>query len=73
MIEEIILFLSGKEEKLINILKDKQYIGITSGASTPSSITNQIYEFISNFDTDNKKTHIKPEINYKNILKEFKK
>ena len=57
----------------INILKDKQYIGITSGASTPSSITNQIYEFISNFDTDNKKTHIKPEINYKNILKEFKK
>ena len=57
----------------INELLNKENIAITSGASTPSSIVDQIYNFILNFDKDNKKTHIIPNIDYSNILKEFKK
>lgn len=55
----------------INWLKNKKYIALTSGASTPSSVVNQIYEWLLNFDYNNKKTHIKPKINELNILKEF--
>jgi 4-hydroxy-3-methylbut-2-enyl diphosphate reductase len=64
---ESILDLDIKE------LLNKENIAITSGASTPSNIVDQIYNFILNFDKDNKETHIIPTIDYSNILKEFKK
>lgn len=57
----------------INWLKGKNYIAITSGASTPSSLVNQIYEWLKNFNYEDKITHKIPEINYSDILKEFKK
>lgn len=57
----------------IKILQNKENIAITSGASTPFSIVDQIYDFILNFKKDNVKTHILPNIDYSNILKEFKK
>ena len=57
----------------INILFNKTNIAITSGASTPFSVVDQIYNFILNFDQSNSDTHIKPNLDYKNILKEFKK
>lgn len=56
----------------IDWLKNKKYVAITSGASTPSSIVNQIYNWLKDFDYNNFNTHIKPSINYSNILNEFK-
>ncbi len=57
----------------IEWLKNKNHIAITSGASTPSSVVNQIYEWLINFNYDNVNTHYKPSIDEINILKEFKK
>lgn len=37
-------------------------VGVSSGASTPSVLTNQVIEFIENFDKFDKNTHILPEL-----------
>lgn len=55
----------------IDWLKDKKYIALTSGASTPSSVVNQIYDWLINFDYNNPETYNKPLIEELNILKEF--
>lgn len=59
--------------KDINIdwLKNKNYVALTSGASTPRSITDQIYKWLLNFDYNDKTTYQKPDIDYSNILSEF--
>lgn len=52
----------------INILNGKQKVAVSSGASTPTYLTNQIIDFIAQYDEFNKDTHTKPSINYNNIL-----
>jgi len=61
------------EDIEIDWLKNKKYIAITSGASTPSSIVNQIYIWIKNFSFENKDSQILPKTDYSNILSEFSK
>ena len=45
-----------------------QYIAVTSGASTPTYLTNQIIEFIQQFDTIIESTYVKPIIDHSKIL-----
>ncbi len=52
----------------INLLKGKHHIGISSGASTPTYLTNQVIDFIKQFDENNEATYIKPSIDYSKIL-----
>lgn len=52
----------------INILKGKKKCAVSSGASTPTYLTNQIIDFISNFDENNPSTFIKPLIDYTKII-----
>lgn len=55
----------------VNWLKNKEYVAITSGASTPSAIVDQIYYWLINFDKNNTFTYNKPTYKELNILKEF--
>lgn len=41
-------------------LKNIKKVSVTSGASTPSKITNQVIDFLKQFDYDDIKTHILP-------------
>ena len=60
------------EDINISWLKDINNIAITSGASTPSSIVKQIYDWLLKFDYNDPSTHIKPTINFDTLLDEFK-
>ena len=64
-------------ESIIDIqiewLKDKNNIGVTSGASTPGAIVNQIVNWLKDFDINNSDTYLKPSIENIDILQEFKK
>ena len=52
----------------IEWLKDKNYAAISSGASTPTYLTNQIIEYLKQFDFNDSKTHQKPFIDKTKIL-----
>lgn len=54
----------------INIedLKDKKYVGISSGASTPTYLTTMVISYLEAFEYNNKDTHQKPEIEINKIL-----
>ncbi len=41
----------------IEQLKQCTKVGITSGASTPTQVTNEVYEFLRNFDPEDPSTH----------------
>ncbi len=56
----------------IDWLKNKNKVALTSGASTPSAVTNQIYNWLINFNYYDKNTYVKPSIYEINILEEFK-
>ena len=61
----------GNKEKgveKIEDLKGKQKVAITSGASTPTYLTNMIIEFLKQFDYDNPETHYKPKVDINKIL-----
>lgn len=53
----------------ISWLKGKQHVAVSSGASTPTALTNQIIDFIRNFDEKNPATYALPDINYDQILR----
>lgn len=55
----------------INDLRNCTCVAVSSGASTPTYLTNQVIEYLENFNYDDKKTHQKPLVNIDNILKEF--
>lgn len=44
----------------LEVLKDVRVVAVTSGASTPTSVTNQVISFLENFDYSNKATWEKP-------------
>lgn len=49
-------------------LHEKKYAAVSSGASTPTYLTNQVIEFLKQYDHHDLKTHIKPEIDITKIL-----
>ena len=53
-----------KTEWLVN----KKHAAITSGASTPTYLTNLVIEYLKNFDETNEKTYPKPQIDINKIL-----
>lgn len=54
----------------INIedLKGKQKVAVTAGASTPTILTNQVINYLSQFEYENISTHTKQPIPYEHIL-----
>ena len=47
----------------VELLKNKQYVAVSSGASTPTYLTNQVIEFLKNYPEQ-----ALPEIDYHHIL-----
>ena len=52
----------------IDLLKGKKKAAVSSGASTPTYLTNQIIEFLKQFDENNPQTYMKPQVDYNKIL-----
>ncbi len=53
--------------------KDCETVAVTSGASTPTAITNEVIEFLEKFNYEDKTTHYqKSKLTYKNILPNYK-
>lgn len=52
----------------IQLLKGKRKAAVSSGASTPTYLTNQIIDFLKQFDENNEQTYHKPVIDTKKIL-----
>lgn len=52
----------------INVLKGKKKAAVSSGASTPTYLTNQVIQFLKQFDENDQKTYIKPIIEKEKIL-----
>ncbi|MEG0453537.1 MAG: 4-hydroxy-3-methylbut-2-enyl diphosphate reductase [Coprobacillus sp.] len=52
----------------IQTLMGKKKAAVSSGASTPTYLTNQVIEFLTQFDEFDKQTYIKPQINKQKIL-----
>lgn len=56
------------EELNIDWLKGKKKAAVSSGASTPTYLTNQIIEFLKQFDENNPQTYQKPFLDKSKIL-----
>ena len=52
----------------IQLLKGKRKAAVSSGASTPTYLTNQIIDFLKQFDENDEQTYHKPVIDTKKIL-----
>lgn len=52
----------------INLLKGRQKAAVSSGASTPTYLTNQVIEFLKQFDETKPETYQKPAIDKDKIL-----
>lgn len=52
----------------INVLKDKTCAAVSSGASTPTYLTNQVINYLKQFDINNENTHQKPSFDKSKIL-----
>lgn len=52
----------------IDWLANKEKVAVTSGASTPTYLTNMIISFLKEFDYNNKETHLKPQVDLNKIL-----
>ena len=52
-------------------LKGQKHVGVSSGASTPTVLTNQIIDFLKQYDENNPDSFIKPEIPYEKMLQEY--
>lgn len=63
--------IESVEDIKIEWLKDKNYIAITSGASTPEYLTNSVIKWLQQFNYLIPHTHLKPSLENNLILKEF--
>ncbi len=52
----------------IEVLKNKHKAAVSSGASTPTYLTNQVIDYLKQFNYEDKNTHKKPIIDKKKIL-----
>ena len=56
------------EDLKIEWLEHKHHAAVSSGASTPTSLTNQVIDFLKQFEWNDLQTHNKPNVDYSNIL-----
>ena len=56
------------EDLEIEWLKNKRYADVSSGASTPTYLTNQVIDYLKQFDINDSKTYQKPIIDKNKIL-----
>ena len=52
----------------LEMLKDKKVAAVSSGASTPTYLTNQVIDYLQQFDYSKPSTYIKPNIDLNKIL-----
>lgn len=52
----------------IEYLKNKQVAAVSSGASTPTYLTNQVIEYLKQFDYHDQTTHLKPQLDMNKII-----
>lgn len=52
----------------LEMLKDKHIAAVSSGASTPTYLTNQVINYLKQFDYNSCNTHAKPKIDLNKIL-----
>jgi len=58
----------------IELLKQYNSVSVSSGASTPTKVTNEVIEFLEQFNKDNPKTHNNiSKLDLKNLLKKHSK
>lgn len=50
------------------MVKNKRYAAVSSGASTPTYLTNQVIDYLKQFDINDSKTYQKPIIDKNKIL-----
>ncbi len=60
--------IGSLEELDLSWLKGKKHVAVSSGASTPTVLTNQIIDFLKQYDENNPDSFIKPEIPYEKML-----
>ena len=60
--------IESVEDIDIEVLKDKTCAAVSSGASTPTYLTNQVISFLKQFDQKNKETYNKPPFDKSKIL-----
>lgn len=63
-----VYMIESVEDITISWLKDKKKAAITSGASTPTYLTNMVIEYLEKFDYTNPDTYIKPQVDFTKIL-----
>lgn len=52
----------------INDLKKYQKVAVSSGASTPTYLTDQVIDYLKAFDANDEKTYVKPAIDFSKII-----
>ena len=60
--------ISSVNDITIDMLKDKQTAGVSSGASTPTYLTNQVIDYLKQFDINDTNTYSCPTIELDKII-----
>ena len=63
-----VYMIESIEDLEIEWLKNKRYAAVSSGASTPTYLTNQVIDYLKQFDINDSKTYQKPIIDKNKIL-----
>jgi len=63
-----VYMIESLEDLDIDCLKGKQKAAVSSGASTPTYLTNQVIDFLKQFDENDSQTFVKPHIDKSKIL-----
>lgn len=63
-----VYMIESIEDLDINVLRNKKKAAISSGASTPTYLTNQVIQFLQQFDENDINTYNKPKIDKSKIL-----
>jgi 4-hydroxy-3-methylbut-2-enyl diphosphate reductase len=60
--------IESVQDITIDMLKNTTVAAISSGASTPTYLTNQVLSYLEQFDIDNPNTYHTPSIDIEKIL-----
>ncbi len=63
-----VYMIESVKDITIDMLTNKTYAAVSSGASTPTSLTNQVINYIEQFDENKPQTHPLPDIDYERII-----
>ena len=61
-------FVQSVHDIDIELLKNKKIAAVSSGASTPTYLTNQVIEYLNQFDYQDHNTYQKPELDMSKII-----